>query len=464
MIDPRRIAGIKRALAEILGDERVLSEKTDLTPYVKDSCNIRLREDYRFFPDLVVRPETTEEVQKIVEVAAEHKIPLIPKGGGSNRTGMLIPVHGGIVVDMIRMNRIVGLDIPNLSVTVQPGITLKELDDFLASSGCSLHQEQGSIKVATIGGSISTYGFSRKHQKYGTIANRVMSLEVVLANGKILRTGPKVLYTSTGYRLNQLFIGAEGTLGIITEATLRIEPLAEAKDAIIAFYDDFWKVKEAAQKLTASNVIFAGAEIQESDGAEELGAPPGKKGIFLVIFEGTRDEVDAELSFVRNLIEETGGIIGEREQAIKHVGDYSLLWCGSRAELNGFVDELNPYIPMDKMKEFYDRLWNEIMPKYGIEPLLGEKYDADVGRFGMAYSQFCIPGDQDGQEKYKIAKREIAELITELGGSISSCVGVGIIHRDDLDLEFSDVALDIMWSIKREFDLHNIMNPGKMLP
>src|SRR5512137_2457236 len=127
-----------------------------------------------------------------------------------------------------------------------------ELEQHLEGYGLALNQEQGSFKVATVGGSISTAGFSRKHQKYGTISDRVMSLEVVLADGSVLRTGPKVLYTSTGYRLSQLFIGAEGTLGIITEATLRVEPLPEAKDAIMAFFEDFWAANEAAQKLMSS--------------------------------------------------------------------------------------------------------------------------------------------------------------------------------------------------------------------
>jgi len=240
MMDSSLQEEITKILVNRIGDGKVLWKKTDLTPYTRDSYNIRFDEDCKYFPDLVVLPEMTSDVQEIVRIAAKYKIPLIPKGGGSNRAGMLVPIHGGIIVDTIKMNRVIEVDAANLSVTVQPGITLKELDEHLARYGLALNQEQGSIKVATVGGSISTSGFSRKYQKYGTIANRIMSLEVVLADGRVLRTGPKVLYTSTGYRLHQLFVGAEGTLGIITEATLRLEPLPEAKDAILAFYNDFW--------------------------------------------------------------------------------------------------------------------------------------------------------------------------------------------------------------------------------
>ena len=247
---------VKKELIAALGESKVLWKKSDILPYTKDTYRIRFEDEYKYFPDFVVLPESTSEVQGIVRIAASKTIPLIPKGGGSNRTGMLVPIHGGIVVDTIRMNKVLDVNVPNLYVTVQPGVTLKELEDRLAEQRLWLTQEQGSLKMATVGGSISTSGFSRRNQKYGTIADRVMSLEVVLADGSALRTGPKVLYTSTGYRLHQLFIAAEGTLGIITEATLRVEPLPEAREVFLAFYSDFWAANDAAQKLMASGVGF----------------------------------------------------------------------------------------------------------------------------------------------------------------------------------------------------------------
>ena len=464
MMDSSLQEEITKILVNRIGDGKVLWEKTDLTPYTRDGYNIRSDEDCKYFPDLVVFPEMTSDVQEIVRIAAKYKIPLIPKGGGSNRAGMLVPIHGGIIVDTIKMNCVIEVDAANLSVTVQPGITLKELDEHLARYGLALNQEQGSIKVATVGGSISTSGFSRKYQKYGTIVNRIMSLEVVLADGRVLRTGPKVLYTSTGYRLHQLFIGAEGTLGIITEATLRVEPLPEAKDAILAFYDDFWAARDAALKVMATGVTCTGAEVQEIGEESELNAPENKKGIFLIIFEGTKEEVRAEVDFVKKIVEKTKGVFGNHDEALRQMNGYELLWCGTRATTIGYEDNLMPYIPMDKMREFYDKLWDQIMPKYGIKPLPGERYENDIGRYSMAYSQFYIPSGKDGWMKHKEVKREIAKLVTGLGGSIASCVGVGIAERDNLDLEFSEVALDIMREIKHALDPDNIMNPGKKIP
>ena len=463
MLDSGTHDAVKKELLALLGDARVLWKKADLLPYTKDTYRIRLEDEYRYFPDFVVLPETTADVQGVVRIAATRKIPLIPKGGGSNRTGMLVPIHGGILVDTIKMSRVLEVNRPNLYVTAQPGITLKELDDRLEGHGLWLTQEQGSLKVATVGGSISTSGFSRRHQKHGTIANRVMSLEVVLADGSVLRTGPKVLYTSTGYRLHQLFVGAEGTLGIITEATLRVEPIPERKDIVLSFFDDFWAAFDSAQRVMSSGVNFSGGEAYEGHNMAELGAPDGKKALFYVLLDGTSGEVAAQEEYVKKIITESGGVLGDHETALKFMAMYTEQWCGARA-ITGLEDVITAYVPMERMKEFYDKLWNEVGPRYGIESLPGERLSLDVGRYRMAGGRYWLPKGEKAWERYQSVLREIAKLATGLGGSVQSCHGVGIEHRDNMDLEYSPVALQTMRRIKRVLDPDNIMNPGKKLP
>jgi glycolate oxidase len=463
MMDPALREEIKGALVVALGENKVLWKPADLLPYAADNSRMRPEEVFKHPPDLVVLPESTSEVQAVVKLAAKHMIPLIPKGGGSNRTGMLIPIHGGIVIDTIRMNKVLEVSVPNLYVTVQPGITLKELEGHLAGYGLALNQEQGSLKVATVGGSISTAGFSRKYQKYGTISDRIMSLEVVLADGRVLRTGPKVLYTSTGYRLHQLFVGAEGTLGIITEATLRVEPIPESTEVILGFYDEIWTAYEAALRMTGSGVAFASAELAEPADPETYGAPHGKRAVFCVSFEGTKGEVEADVDFVKRIFLETGGLLAGTDDAKRLFDEFTMLWCGDRALLEP-EDETTAYVPTERVREFYDTLWNEIMPEHGMAPVPGNKYGIDIGRYSMSYCRFCIPEGEHGWEDYRSALVEVARLAVALGGSISSCTGVGLKNKDELVLEFSDVALKMMWKIKSEFDPDNIMNPGKKLP
>jgi len=463
MMDPALREEVKGVLVAALGESKVLSKPADLLPYAADCCRMRPEEVLKHLPDLVVLPESTCEVQAVVKIAAEHKIPLLPKGGGSNRTGMLIPIHGGIVVDTIRMNKIVEINVPDLCVTVQPGITLKELETRLRDHGLALNQEQGSFKVATVGGAISTAGFSRKYQRYGTISDRIMSLEVVLADGRVLRTGPKVLYTSTGYRLHQLFIGAEGTLGIITEATLRVEPIPESAEVLLGFYDDIWAAYEAARRMTASGVMFVGADLFEPADPKAYGAPDGKRAVLCISFEGTRGEVEAEVGYVKGIIRETGGSLARREGAKRLFDEFTTQWCGDRALLDP-EDETTAYVPAERVREFYETLWNKIMPKYGMVPVPGNRYSLDTGRYSMCYCRFFIPEGERGWEDYRSALTEVARLAVALGGSISSCTGVGLKNRDELVLEFSDVALEMMWKIKSELDPNNIMNPGKKLP
>ena len=463
MLEPAIHEVVRKMLVAAIGESKVLWMKSDLLPYTKDTYRIRFEDEYKYFPDFVVLPESTSDVQNVVKIASSKKIPLIPKGGGSNRTGMLVPIHGGIVVDTIRMNRVIEIDVANLHVTVQSGITLKELGDRLAEYKLWLTQEQGSLRMATVGGSISTSGFSRRNHKYGAIADRVMSLEVVLADGSILRTGPKVLYTSTGYRLLQLFISSEGTLGIITEATLRVEPIPEAQEVVLAFYSDFWTAMAAAQKLMTSGVGYSGAETYEANDMDELGAPKGLKALLYVMLDGTKGEVDAQADSVKRLVADTGGVLGAHDVAMSFLPRYVEQWCGARA-LTGFEDVITSYVPMEHMREFYDKLWNDIGPRYGIEPLPGEKFSLDAGRYKMAGGRYWLPKGELAWEKYQKILREIAGLATRLGGSIQGCHGVGIQHRDNLDLEYSEVALETMRRIKDTLDPQNIMNPGKKLP
>lgn len=185
--------------------------------------------------------------------------------------------------------------------------------------------------------------------------------------------------------------------------------------------------------------------------------------MFYVALDGTKGEVEAEEEYIKRIALDAGGVLADRETAKKFVSKYTEQWCGARA-LTGFEDVLTTHVPMECMKEFYDILWNQIAPKYGISPLPGEKYSLDVGRHRMAGGRYALPKGDHAWENYQKALREIAKLATSMGGSVQSCHGVGIEHRDNMEIEFSEVALETMRRIKRTLDPDNIMNPGKKIP
>jgi FAD/FMN-containing dehydrogenase len=212
-----------------------------------------------------------------------------------------------------------------------------------------------------------------------------------------------------------------------------------------------------------SNIGFSGGEAYEGHHMGELGAPEGKKALLYILLDGTKDEVSAELEEVRRVVAETDGVLADHAIALRFMETYTEQWCGARAT-TGLEDVITSHVPMEHMREFYDKLWNEIAPRYGIEPLPGEKLSLDVGKYSMAGGRYWLPKGEKWWDRYQEVLRDIATLATRLGGTVQSCHGVGIEHRDNMDLEYSPVALETMRKIKRALDPENIMNPGKKIP
>ncbi|MEM4522897.1 MAG: FAD-binding oxidoreductase [Nitrososphaeria archaeon] len=453
---------IKDELEKIVSKEYVLSEKVDLIPYLRDHYPVKFSEEYRYFPDFVVRPSTTQEVQEIVKLAVKYRIPIIPRGGGTNWAGMVVPISGGIVVDLTRMKKIIEINEVDHHVTVQAGVTLKELDDELKKHGLTLGQEQGSYYTATIGGAIATNGWGSRCNKYGKIGDNVMSLEVVLPNGEILRTCPKVHMTSVPYNLNSLFIGSEGTLGIITEATLRVYPYPEKERAIAAVFNTYEEAKAVGLKIRKRGIGFSGGKVFENKLGFKKYGYPDKKGFILVGFEGTKEEVDIQYELVKKMIIEGNGIILDDEIAWEEWIGHREVWCGVWSDLGAF-DMFDVMVPLDKGDEFCDTIVKEVLPKYGFKEFeeFGRHFNlTKYPIFGVTYG--ISPTDEDW-EKYQELLREAVTIVKKFGGTIAACTGTGIRHVRNLEIEYSKEAINLMKAIKKLLDPYNIMNPGKKI-
>jgi FAD/FMN-containing dehydrogenase len=453
---------VKKELEDIVSEENVLSEKVDLVPYIKDHYPLKFSEDYKYFPDFVVRPALTQEVQRIVKLAIKYRIPIIPRGGGTNWAGMVVPISGGIIVDLTRMKNIIEINEIDHHVTAQAGLTLKELDDKLKKHGLVLAQEQGSYYTATIGGAIATNGWGSRCNRYGKIGDNVMSLEVVLPTGKVLKTCPKVHTTSIPYNLNALFIGSEGTLGIITEATLRVYPLPEKERAIAAVFNTYEEAKAVGLRVRRSGIGFSGGKVFENRlGFKQYGYPD-KKGYILVGFEGTKEEVDLQYELVKKMIKEGNGILLDDEIAWKEWIGHREVWCGVWSNLGAF-DMFDVMVPLDKGDDFCDTIVKEVLPKYGFVEFeeFGRHFNlTKYPIFGVTYG--IKPTDEDW-EKYQQLLREATIVAKRFGGTIAACTGTGIRHVKNIRIEYDEEAIEMMRAIKKLLDPFNIMNPGKKI-
>ena len=450
--DEEIVSGLRR----MLGEQRVLTSKVDIIPYCSDYFHRDSFSTLGSWPLCAVLPETTEEVSEIVKLAAKHRTPIVPRGGGSNQVGGVMPVDRSIVISTSRMNKVIEIDSLNMMVTAQPGVTLKEIDEILDSFGLTLAQEQGSYKVANLGGAISTNGFSLRHNRYRDIGENVIALEVVLGDGRILRTGRKVCSNSSGYPLHKIFVGAEGTLGIITEVTLSVMPKPERELAVLATFTDWDSAQRTAWKFIDSGINYAGGFAIESM-REEFGK---KIPVVLVGLEGTKEEVEAQEKIVRRMLEESGGEIQDSDLAWSYWRLQRTFWCGAvDDDTNG--DDLVAAMPLQYYDEARERMERDVYPKYGIQSNPDDFKVVLIGRRPLVAFNFVYKMNEISYEQLKEMFGEMMAIVSEYGGVGPGCHAVGELLKDFISMEHDKTRLAVMRELKKVFDPYDIMNPGK---
>jgi len=447
-----------KALRSLLGEERVFIEKSDLVPYCFDYFGKESYEDPGIWPLCVVLPKTTEEVVGIVKLAVKNNTPIVPRGGGSNQVGGVMPIDGGIVLSTAKMNRVVDIDPINLTVTAQPGVGLREMDDILEPHGLILAQEQGSYKTANIGGAVSTNGISARSNRYRDIGDNVLSLEVVLGDGRVLRTGKQVCSHSSGYKLHKLFIAAEGTLGIITELTLQIMPKPESETAIGAEFDSWPHLEEVTLKMLRSGVNYAGGDsvtTRMEDGAI--------KHIMILGLEGIKEEVESQERILKRMLVEDGGKLMDHEKAWDLWRNVRKYWCGvPHPELD--ENDLVVALPLQHYDTVHEKFEKEIFPKYGLFMNEVDYKVIIISRRHLVVFSFFYDSAKTSPKQLKEAFGEMIQVVSQYGGSGAGCHAVGTLLRDHLPLEYDEVAIEVMRQLKRLFDPHNILNPDKKIP
>ena len=434
------LQGVVKLLAEIVGKDNVLHEPYDLVAYSRDRYPLLTHPRHGVRPLAVVRPATTDEVREVVVLANKHHVPLTPRGSGTNYAGSAVPVKEGVVLDLTRMNKILSIHDDSMSAKVQAGVILQNLEEALNDKGFTFGHDPGSFPSATVGGCISTWSLGWKAGKYGDMGSLVLALKVVLPTGVVVETR-EVPKSSTGFDVKSLFIGAEGALGVITEALLRIHPLPEKRVILMYSFNSFEQAYKSLLKVFRSGLTPTTSYAEDS--IDEQGA------VIFLGYEGVKEVVEAQVKRAVSILEAEGGT----KLDDKVTREYWLNRHDMFSQMNkeGSADSVDTAIPVSKVLEFHEFL-KEWVKRSGVKPL-------GIGSWVLPENlgiDFAF--DETEAEKYVAARDELASKALELGGTVSYCVGVGQRFPHLMSKEHGS-ALDVMKKIKRALDPNNIMSP-----
>jgi len=458
-------------LTGIVGEEDILVSDVDLLCYSYDSVSRALRafsEDFRLRADAVVRPESTQEVVEIVKVANENGVPLIPRGAGTSLAGQLLPVKGGIVLDFSKMDKIREISTDDQCVIMEPGVEYFRLGSKLDERGYFFPPEPGSAKVCTIGGMVANNASGSSAAKFGTTKNYVMDLEVVLASGEVIRTGSRTIKSCSGYDLTSLFVGSEGTLGIITEVMLRILPKPEGEVSFVASFGSIEAACDAGKKILER---LNPPVLEFVDRTTTLGMKRYDEALKLSIAPSLIIKLSGRRKTLADQLSEAEEICGAAKKFKIFEGEVQKSLWQARHSAGPILSSLSPHlaspfmqapatldfaVPLSKIVESTEAI-DRIVKEYGLIVLrFGHLGDGNIHHI------IEIPlEDKKDLEKLREVQRSMAETMLEFGGTMTAEHGVGLWKAPYLELEKGH-SIEVMRQIKRTLDPNNILNPGKM--
>jgi glycolate oxidase len=446
-------------LIDRLGD-RVITEDGALLAYASDATPL-----IHARPDVVVQPIDTAEVREILRIAAFHRVPVTPRGAGTNLCAATVPLHGGIVISMARMNRLLELNPAELLAVCQPGLTAGALDVAAAGHGLMYVPDPGSREVATVGGNVACCAGGLRGLKYGVTRHYVLGLEFVLTTGEVIRSGGRLVKDVAGYDLTRLLVGSEGTLGVITEITMLLLPRPVASRYGVAYFDDLEAASGAVARIVASGVLPATLEFLDATciGAVDDYARLGlrRDAGALLLFGDDGDEVSAQRS-VELMAHLCSGEAIEITLA-ETVAAAEALLAARRCSLPALARLGNTTIledvtvPRPKLATMVARVHD-----------IAARHNVHIGTFGHAGDGNLHPtaivdgGDPRQVEAAEAAFAEIFRTAVDLGGTITGEHGVGAAKLQHLAYRLGDDHLALLRRVKQAFDPEGILNPGKL--
>ena len=448
----------------LLGNEFVYSDDASRAKYSHDET-----EDLKYSPDLVLTPNNTNEVSKILDYCNSNLIPITPCGARTGLSGGSLPLFGGVALSLERFNSIIKIDERNLQVTVEPGVVNQELRDAVEKKNLFYPPDPASKGSCTLGGNLAENAGGPKALKYGVTKDYVLNLEVVLPNGEIIWTGANVLKNSTGYNLTQLFVGSEGTLGIITKIVFKLIPLPTKDISLLVPFNSSEKACEAVSAVFIAGITPSALEFIERDAIDwtkkysdiELNIDDDVKAHLLVEVDG--NDLERLYKECEHIFEVMQGFdCGEILLADSEIQKNSL-WklrrsVGEAVKSNSIYKEEDTVVPRAELAKLLKGV-KDIGKAYGFKSVCyGHAGDGNL-HVNIIKGNMS---DNDWNLKLSSGIREIFELTKKLGGTISGEHGIGLVQKEYMDIVLSKKNIELQKGIKQLFDPSYILNPGKI--
>lgn len=450
-------------LSELLGNARLLTDPAECHSYGYDNSSLQGR------PIAVALPETHEEVLAIVGFCREHRVSLIPRGQGTGTTGATVPVDDHtLVMSLQRMNRIVDISPDNRWIVVEPGVTNQAVQTAAAEHGFFWPPDPTSAAICTVGGNLAYNSAGPRAVKYGTPRENTLALKAVTGCGETLYTGVKTTKGVVGYDLTRLLIGSEGTLAVITQATLKLTPLQPAKRTLRAFYRDVHSAARAVAAIMAKPVIPCALEFMDGNAIQMVRAevgnslPDGVGALLMIEVDGLESQLDELVGCIVNAAT-VDGTLGV--DAARSAEEVAALWSIRKA-LSPALRRVAPkkinedvVVPVSRIPELVTELEQ-----------LSRRHRTRIVNFGHAgngnlhVNLMYDPADNDQQRRALACLEDVFAAVLRMDGTLSGEHGIGLVKRDWVGRELDDVSLRLMRAIKNSFDPDGILNPGKALP
>lgn len=450
-------------LREIVGADNVAADPADLYIYGGDASV------HRVAAQAVVRPQDTAQVQALLRYANGARVPIIPRGGGSGMSGQVVPICGGIVLDMKAMNRILEINLEDVYVRVQPGVVDDDLNKALKPYGMFYPPTPASSRIATIGGEIANNASGTRSVKYGATRDSVLGMKVVLASGELVTLGARTRVEASGYQLARLLVGSEGTLGVIVEATLGFVPIPKFRCMGVACFDRLEQAGETISEIIASGgqpsvlELVDKVAILAANASLKLGLPEVEAMLLYEADGMVKEAVEYEIDRMEATCQRHGGFglrhsYDEKERMAIFYGRKKLFPALSKYKdllaCTSLADDMT--VPYSKMADLARKI-HEIADRNGLVMTA-------YGHCGSGCMHTKILMDTSKGEQWAAARRAVAELyeyVRGVGGTTSAEHGIGLSKAPDFKKEKAD-SLALMRAVKAAFDPQNILNPMKL--